>query len=471
MENHKEKIKLISNTKIKMETKLTEDNFNRLAISIMTKYSCTYEEAMERLSNFKLNLVCNDSVAKSLPLQAALLTSINSGKRAFLGGVIVVLKTDVDCLLPWSEKKKLHEIAVELGAILGEKANEEAFTITLGFAQPNNNNSMQLICNSWQGGIAPSDENVELPISDQLPLGGIAAGAIAVGNAFLKISGIHIEAGNYPTCISLWRPDLDWLNSDAFGPEVKSFPQRYWLLGLGHLGQAYLWNIGLLGYKNTSEVLIMLQDYDKAAEANYSAGLLCDHKNVGEFKTRLSAAWLEKRGFKTCITERMFDANTKRTGEEPYVALCGFDSGPSRVHLEDSGFDLIVEAALGGNLSMFDNISLHTFPTDGKSSKDIWKNAPTEEEINQNTLKQFAHLEEKGCGILATALANKAISSSFVGALTGSLVVAELLRALNSGRKYNIINAQVRSLEYKTVIPSKKENYDTELSRNGSVLI
>ena len=70
---------------------------------------------------------------------------------------------------------------------------------------------------------------------------------------------------------------------------------------------------------------------------------------------------MEARYFNTIICERKFTKQTKREEEEPYVALCGFDSGNSRTYLEDTGFDLIIEAGLGGSLSQFDEISIHTF--------------------------------------------------------------------------------------------------------------
>ena len=49
--------------------------------------------------------------------------------------------------------------------------------------------------------------------------------------------------------ISLWRPDVVWTSPDAVGPEQLGFaPGNWWLAGLGHLGQGYLWTIGMFPY-------------------------------------------------------------------------------------------------------------------------------------------------------------------------------------------------------------------------------
>jgi len=58
--------------------------------------------------------------------------------------------------------------------------------------------------------------------------------------------------------ISLWRSDLHCLDDSAGGPGVTLLPNKFWLLGLGHLGQAYIWNIGLLPFKAPNEITFLL---------------------------------------------------------------------------------------------------------------------------------------------------------------------------------------------------------------------
>ena len=165
---------------------------------------------------------------------------------------------------------------------------------------------------------------------------------------------------------------------------AELLPEKFWMLGLGHLGQAYLWNIAFLPYKDRSKITF-LQDTDRMVKANWSAGLLCDdEKLLMNIKTRICSNWLEKKGFKTRIIEKKFDESTKRNDEdeEPLLAICGFDSAKSRVSLEMAGFDLIVEAAVGGTLSTFDCISLHTFPNSEKTPHEIWGDIENYDEEN-----------------------------------------------------------------------------------------
>lgn len=450
---------------------INEDNFNRLAKCLMEKYDCTYEAALKRLSQMKLQLVCGEEIHRSLPLQAALLTAINTGKRAFLGGVSLRMPGAVKSLLRWPQKTWLGDIAVELGATLIEKSLDGCFTLSFGLPSKEDYLSLEVVCNGWQGGVLVDGESVTLPVgSDHLPLGGVAAGALAVGTAFLKVSGVSIAAGDQSVGISLWRPDLSWLDSEASGPAIEILPEKYWLLGLGHLGQAFAWNLALLPYADAGEVSIWLQDDDRISEANRSGGLLSEKDNEGQYKTRACAAWLEQRGFRTQLVERRFDEHTQRRGQEPYVALCGFDAAEGRRALEKAGFDLVAEVALGGSLTLFDNIILHTFPGSRKSPGTIWTDGG-EEEGSEVVRRQFAHLTKNGCGVLADTLAKTSISSSFVGAFAGALAIAELLRGLRSGQglRYDTIVVQLRDLESKKAIIHKQKKYLAEMASNGFV--
>ncbi len=240
--------------------------------------------------------------------------------------------------------------------------------------------------------------------------------------------------------------------------------------GLGHLGQAYIWNIGLLPFKAPNEITFLLQDYDRIVEANVSAGLLCEKNDTGIYKTRMCNSWLEARGFNTMITERKFDEHTKRINEEPFIALCGFDSASSRIHLENVGFDLIVESALGSNLATFDNIILRTFPAASKTPKDIWGDIDeTNKEINRSVLEILKKEDNDICGIVPISIAGKAVSASFVGACSGALVIAEVLRGLNGGRRYEKIVAHLRAVDDLKAIQHSKGNYTIEFGKNGFV--
>jgi hypothetical protein len=105
-------------------------------------------------------------------------------------------------------------------------------------------------------------------------------------------------------------------------------------------------DVNVTPFAAPEEVKVLLQDFDRAVQGNWTSGLLCDSRSVGRHKTRICSEWLEQRGFETTIVERAFDAATKRTDDEPFIGLCGFDAAEPRTLLEDAGFDLVIECGL-----------------------------------------------------------------------------------------------------------------------------
>jgi hypothetical protein len=450
----------------------TADTLDRLAKAIMEKHAVGYDEASATLAAFRLNLVCDESIAHSTSLQAGLLTAVNTGKRAFHGGVSVCLPQNISCRIPWPGRPKLNDLVVELGGQLGEPIHTNTtHTVYFGNADAPVKDSLKIVCSGWRGGVVPADLpfSWETTQSCDFALSGVLAGVLGVARGFLRVSGLGHRDVEAPIGVSLWRPDLDFLSSEAEGPMLEFLPKRLWFLGLGHLGQAFIWNLGLLPFQSSSSVNLLLQDFDEAIPANWGSGLLCNDVSVGRRKTRLCAEWLERRGFKTTVEERAFDENTKRSGEEPFVALCGFDSEKARSLLTDAGFDLIVECGLGADANRFDKILLHTFPDANRTPSEIWsRHHRTAPKAPQHLIDAFE--PAGGCGILGETLAGMAVSSSFVGAFAGALAVAEVLRALHGGVRCELISGQLRSNDGLNV-RTRVENYVGRVARNGFVSV
>lgn len=123
-------------------------------------------------------------------------------------------------------------------------------------------------------------------------------------------------------------------------------------IGLGHLGQAYLWALGMLPDASPQEVQLVLQDYDALVLANDSPSLLPSSVLLGEKKTRAMARWCEERGFRTAIVERRFNEKCWVNDDEPHVALCGVENPMARAALEQVGFRRVIEAGLGWGTSV-----------------------------------------------------------------------------------------------------------------------
>src|SRR6185503_5128483 len=147
---------------------------------------------------------------------------------------------------------------------------------------------------------------------------------------FLSFADVSIEAGRRTVALSLWRPDLDASNSAALGVPVQYLPASLWVLGLGHLGNGYLWALATLPYADSSNVTFYLNDFDMVESENVETGLIFQKPHVGSLKTRVIAEWLEARRFNTRIVERRFDSDFRCRDDEPRLAICGFDSNNFR---------------------------------------------------------------------------------------------------------------------------------------------
>jgi hypothetical protein len=448
---------------------VSEDSFCRLSRAIIERYGCTYAQALGILRGFSLNLICDERIRTSVASQAALVTAINVGKRSFLGGVSVSLPAQVTNLLPWPSKASLNDVAIELGAVLGNLSfSSSAHTLYFGAASNPVEDGLTVVCNGWRGGVVPAEQRVTLESPHDFVLGGVLAGALGVAKGFMRISGLSSRFVDEPQGLSLWRPDLDWRSPESDGPSLDFLPLNLWLLGLGHLGQAYVWTLGLLPYPRTKPPMVFLQDFERVVAGNWNAGLLCDEGAPGQYKTRVCSRWLEDRGFETRIIERPFNEMTKRAGEDPYVSLCGFDNLRSRSMLEGAGFDLVVECGLGGDTDNFDDILLHTFPDASEKARAIWsESALGQRSYSRGSFaKAFGGL--KDCGILVETLEGKAISSSFVGAYASALAVGEVLRGLHGGVRIELIHAHLRSNDAPGVVVLN-EVYQNRFARSGYV--
>jgi hypothetical protein len=241
----------------------------------------------------------------------------------------------------------------------------------------------------------------------------------------------------------LWNPGADWLAADQTEPTIELLPDALWLIGLGNLGQAYLWILGALPYPGTDVLTLVLQDYDNVTVANESTSILTWPKMVGEKKTRAMARWAENRGFKAILEERPFGSWSRRGPSDPNVALCGVDNALARASLEDAGFGLVVETGLGAGPQSFKNFSLHTFPSRLMANR-IWSEVAPHELPRTPAYASSKLPNLDACGI--TQLASRTIGVPFVGLLAGLLGVSEILRRLHGGLALELASGSVSAL-------------------------
>lgn len=439
-----------------MNSSLDPENLHRLVKYLLDSGEAqSIGHAEEVFQGYQLALVIDAAQAEDPLNQAALLTAIALGRRVFLGGVYVDGYLDTAATISLPLGLSLRHAATELGGIIGS-AEPGTPTIFIGGGprerQPGF--GVRTATSGWRGGILPAHASTILSAGPAMPLAAMLSAGIAINEAFLFVAGGVPSAGRQAKGLSLWKPSgkVDWLALDLHEPEIEYLPSRLWLIGLGHLGQAYLWGLGLLPYADPQSLSIVLQDIDIITSSTESTSILSDATSIGMKKTRAMAEWAEKRGFKTAIHERLFDASFKRHPDEPAIALCGLDNALGRQAIDRVGFDIIVEAGLGRGYQDFRTMRLHTLPGP-RAASDIWKPRTSRETIEDRIAyrRMLERKELDRCGV--TLLAGKAVGAPFVGAVAATLVLSEVLRHLHGGPNHDLIDLDLLSIEQCLSVP------------------
>ena len=414
----------------------------------------TVDEAQEIMASYVFQIDVGVGVGKSETRQAMLLTAVNTAVRAFLGGVRVRLRENGRVGVSWVEGMDMATAIETYGGEIVESLDRDHPTLVIGdvMEQPVGSLVLYGTWEGWSGGVVEETKD-RLGESVEFPLAGMLAASLGVSEAFQNLRG-NVVAGRRSTGLSLWEPRCDWREEPAYGEACRYLPKRLWLIGLGHLGQAYAWALALLPYEDRSAVDLVLQDFDSIVKANGSTGMLSDDSLVGQKKTRVVSGRLEALGFNTNITERYFDSATRRSVNEPSVALVGVDDPAPRRHLEGAGFDLIVDAGLGGGPRNYLDILIHSFPS-GIEAAEAFLARDTQYAsslVDQPAYQDFHRRvrrttdltdDEIRCGIIEVA--GRSIGAAFVGCVAATFVLSEVLRSLAGGPRIEVLGVTLRS--------------------------
>lgn len=416
-------------------------------------------EAEALFAGYRLALRIGEDAARDPHHQAALLTAVALARRVFLGGVSVSPLPDAPLLAPLPFGATLAEAITALGGSIAEPtAGVPVIEIS---GEPSARHApfhVRAVFAGWRGGIVPAPAGATPVPAPVMALAPMLAAALAVNEAFLYVSGHAGIAGRRMVGLSLWDPSpaSDWLADAGNEPALSLLPARLWLIGLGHLGQAYLWALGLLPFARPQDLSLVLQDVDIITPSTESTSILSDATLINVKKTRAIAAWAERRGFATAIHERLFDASFRRQDDEPAVALCGLDNGTGRRALDQVGFDFVVEAGLGRGHRDFRAIRLHTLPASRPASQ-IWRGAQADDHIEDRPA--YKGMLTSGaldrCGV--TLLAGKAVGAPFVGAAAATLAVSEVLRLLHGGAVHELIDVDLKAPEYRSAVVTRQD--------------
>jgi len=423
--------------------------------------AATAEDAVDMLSRFGMTITVDVAGATTLNGQIALLTLVNAARRTMLGGIEVEGVGDQPVVTALATETTLGAAVAALGGTCVGRARDDWPRAIIGDAAPPAGPApaWRLRWAGWRGGVVPASWT-PVAACAALALAPAMAAAACIGEVFAWHAGDHDMAGRRASGLSIWNPGAPWTDPDPTEPPLNHLPAKLWLIGLGNLGQAFAWCLASLPYPEGAGTTLMLQDFDRMAESNDSTSLLAVPEQPTAMKTRWVGDWLERRGFEVLHEERRFGTWIRRHHLEPGAALCGVDNAVARAALEDTGFDLVVEAGLGGGTQGFRNFSLHCFPGPKRAGA-IWGGAAaTATAPDVSTMPAYQAMKDKGvdgCGL--TQIASRTIGVPFVGLTAAILAVGELLRRLHGGGAMEVVSGSLMALEDTVAFTGAPEPY------------
>lgn len=414
----------------------------RIRAALVNSGSYSFQAADQKLASLRLSVSVGKDAALTPAGQAAFLTAVLTGARCF-GEVSVEGALELPLLFPLPiPAKTLTEAANYFGA---QKRGTAISSRTI-FIGPGDNSSAEwavmALWNGWLASVAPANSKALLGRGD-CAVAGIAAGALAVGQAFLAEQG-DLRAGRTVQRLSLWSPEAAEHSVQLPGPPLKELylPASLWLVGLGNLGQAYLWSLSLLPFLEPQKLLLFLQDDQRVERENWGTSVLVKRGCYGQLKTRIAEDWATGRGFQVRRIDRRLDTQLTRSGTEPSLALAGLDSMPARRLLGGRGFEYVIDAGLGATVADYRKFRLNVFDRNGDPAAHFRGVEDQTKKIVEGLLQMPAYQQlsvargDGGCG--AAMLAETSVAVPFVSAFVGALAITQAVR-LASGQAHHLV--------------------------------
>lgn len=439
---------------------------NRAAIAIAEKHDIDIEDALDQMQVTTVWLISNENIKSSISDQISFLTATNIAQRVF-GNAKCIVPSDIPNLLPFKENF-FSELIVKFGGKLEEVELPRSNEVKILFGKEcYDDNCIEAISSGWRGGINLNNQdrihfkNITNPIS----LGPVASASIACYVAFCKVYEFNMSKIEMNTGISLWNLNagVNWFKDANDGPENLHYPRYIWSLGLGHLGQAYLWTFALLNISRPEAITFLLHDHDEIGVENIGSQVLSFDDDVGKMKTRTCFNFLKNFGYNIRLIEKPYEKSDSSSEwlKNFSFLLSGVDNAPTRKNVIPKNLDLYLDGATNGKLSLFDSFTLKNVTQINKISGELWKQSKKdlEEVLHYNLYKRFE--KEHQCGFLS----NIGISTPFVGLFGSVIIISELLRALNKGLRYSIVSLQMQDLD--SIVAIENGRYGTEFLRNA----
>lgn len=391
---------------------------SRILKAVTDDSEVPFDEAQQKLQSVRLTVVVAADAGRTAAATACLLTVVNAASRTF-GPVTVVVPEGMETQRPFLEAGSLQATVQLLGGRLISVVPADAtHVVAVGDVDlPSDRFCVRCFWSGWRAGVRrPSD--LEALGDGTNALAGVYAGALAVREIFANMLGRRFSPRS--SSISLWTP-WEGPETKADGPRNLYLPTALTLVGLGHLGQGFLWSLLFLPMTGR----LVLWDYQRAGIENVPTGLLTTKGEVGDHKTRIVARRVEAAGWKTELVERKFLADNSRQDFDPALVITALDSSVPREHVRGAAYPYMLDIGVGHGPVDFESTQLRCFASGDPSSWDSPPVASSTERLLGRTAYQRVAAQDS-CG--AYELASASVAVPFVGAALGALAVAQALR-------------------------------------------
>ena len=395
-----------------------ERQIARISKILVDNEKISFDEAQARLRALTLEIVVGPE-STSPAAHAAILTAVSVASRTFVGGVRVTGAVDgcLNSALPLRAETLAEAVGLVGASDFNSAASRKILVGMNGISEAAWYVSPWW--NGWRAGTTKSGE-ARWDAGDN-PLPGIAAGALAVGVAFEAERKRSVE---FQGEVDLWP-----IGAGQKAPRFDDvfLPGALWLVGLGNLGQAFLWTLSALPFGNPGDVSLVLQDRDTVTEENWATSVLVKDETYGSLKTKVAEDWASAKCFDARRIDRHLSARDRLDDDDPRLALSGVDKVEARRLMAEVGFDCIVDAGLGRTASDFDRYRVTVFdrtrPIDkhfaGQEDGPVGQDPPTGDAYRR------LEAEIGPCG--AVEIGGASVAAPYVSALAAAIAISRVI--------------------------------------------
>jgi hypothetical protein len=369
----------------------------------------SHDEATALFETFRLRVHVAAGFSVVPAAEAAVLTLLNASPRTFLGGVELVGPLDELFTMAWFNGKRLGEVAEGFGVATAVDDSSHPPTIYVGHDVAQGGSFSLGISTQPDGFILSPDATVSGSQDSPVEAGVAAAGA-ALNEAFQFVYRKAPLAG---------QREVRW----KFPSGTNAAPVgSLWLIGLGHLGQAFLWTAALAGRGRLPNA-VRLTDYDVVSWSSLSTGLMVTPEDVGRKKVDVVANQMEALGIQVQRHYERLDLDVGLASSVHELAVVAVDNIALRRSLDRLRAKRVLEAGIGDGADGFTRIQVHAFPGSRKA-RDIWigDDARAARAVDLSLPAYRALLATSGDECGTTLVAGRSIATPFAGAFAGAVL-------------------------------------------------